>query len=259
MASIRELLQCMGSTPSSGDISVLRHGFGFARRKVPDFSDNTQTAQVSVLQQMNDMKNPHFHINVIRVGDLPTNDATRDAVRELIDYAIFRSRTIYRQVGIGVGRINHHFISSADAGSYTNINSTDEARDLWEDWGASGNGVDAFIVQSISGSLLGLSPVPGDCENGSKDDGCLAGDLTRSKEGLAKTFSHEIGHFLGRSHNHDDGDCPASTNAQNNLMAQTGCRADKSTQAGLRAATRLTQSQGNTMKDHCSMKNGCNL
>ncbi|MFT6267822.1 MAG: hypothetical protein ACJAVV_000621 [Alphaproteobacteria bacterium] len=248
----------MGSTPSSGNFSVLRHGFGFSRGKVPSFSDNTQTAQVSVLQHMNDMKNPHFHINVIRVGDLPPAATARDAVRELIDYAIFRSRTIYRAVGIGVGRINYAFISSDDAGSYTNINSNDEARDLWEDWGASGNGIDAFIVQSISG-FLGLSPVGGDCENGSKDDGCLAGDLTRSKEGLAKTFAHEIGHFLGRSHNHGNGTCPSSTNGQNNLMAQTGCAVDRFSEAGLRAATRLTQSQGNTMKGHCSMKNGCNL
>lgn len=259
MASIRQLLQCMGSTPASGNFSVLRHGFGFQRNRVPAFFDNSQIAQVSILQQINDMKNPHFHINVIRVGDLPTGDTARDSVLELIDYAVFRSRAIYRQVGIGVGRINHFFLSSSDAGSYTNINSNDEARDLWEDWGAPGNGIDAFIVQSISGSLLGLSPVGGDCDNGSKDDGCLAGDLTRSKEGLAKTFSHEIGHFLGRSHNHANNQCPTSTNAQNNLMAQTGCRADTSSQAGFRAATLLTQSQGNTFKNHCSMKNGCNF
>ena len=253
MASVKSMMSCIG-VDTSGSVSILRHLFGFRRSRVPTDPDNTVTAQVSMLQKLEGLQGKHIHINIIRVGfDLL---ADVDDGLEKLDYATYRIHNIYRTVNLGIGRVEHYVIDSDDADGADNLGSEDEADELSDDWSVYNDGIDAFVVRNISDDdFVGLSP-HGSCDKPSKDDGLVAGEIGRTYEAVARTFAHEIGHFLGLDHNHgDDPDCPNTTNGCNNLMAQTRCAT--SCGSGVRAAVLLTNSQGNTMRGHCSVRNAC--
>lgn len=248
--SLRSLADCIG-LDRNGRISVLGDFFGFIRNRVPTDPDTTVTASVSLSQQFARLKGKHIHLNVIKVGlDTLSSADEADALHK-IDYAIYRIRNIYRSINLGVGRIKHFFISNADANGRADISSEDEAEALWDEWTVPGSAIDVFMVRNISADFVGLSPVDGNCKKNGKDDGLIGGEVNRSFERVARTFAHEVGHFLGRPHNHGDGDCPASTAGRNNLMAQTGCV------ISVRDSVLLTNGQGSDMRDHCSVRNGC--
>lgn len=247
MASVRALMGCIG-VDTSGSNSVLRDFFGFVRSRVPTDPDNTVTAEVRLLDQVRGVQGRHFHMNIIQVGfDLA---ADQDDALEMVDYCTYRTRNIFRTRSIGVGRVLHYEILSGDADGADDIGSQDEARDLWQSWSVPNDGIDAFVTRDGSAGL-GLSPVGGDCDKGGKRDGCWAGDLNRTFDGLSRTFAHEIGHYLGLPHNHDDGTCPATTAGQNRLMAQTGCA------VSTRTSVNLTTGEGTTARSHCTVRNGC--
>ena len=249
MASLRSLMNCIGAD-TSGEFSVLRRFFGFIRSRVPTDPDSSVTASVSMLQKMRTLDGRHIHLNVIRVGfDLV---ADGDEALEKLDYAIYRIHNIYRPVSLGVGRVLHFFIDSSDADGADDLGSEDEADELSDDWSVDNSGIDVFVVRNISDDdFVGISPVPGSCNKPSKDDGLIGGEIGRDFERVARTFAHEVGHFLGLSHNHDDGECPTSNAGLSNLMAQTGCV------PSIRDSVVLTSGQGSTMRGHCSVRNGC--
>lgn len=254
MASVRDIMNCIGAD-TSGSVSVLFDFFGFSRGRVPADPDNSVIAQVSLLDLMNSLQGKHVHLNIIRVGiDNFTSDPA-DEFDEIdkIDYAIFKVRNIYRQVNLGVGRILHWDVTAADADGKDDIGSEDEAEELTDDWTVGNDGIDVFMVDNISAGFIGLSPVEGPCDKDDKDmNGVLGGEVNRGADGIARTFAHEIGHYLGLPHNHgDDPDCPDTTGGQNNLMAQTRCA------ISTRDSTLLTSSQGSTMRSHCFVRDGC--
>lgn len=261
MISLRQVAACLDVDDGS-HISTLRDILGFSRRRVPTDPDSTVTASVSMLQFTNQIQGDHIHLNVIRVGFDAVSAATQDEYDHKIDYSVYRARNIFSQVNIGIGRVERYFITSTQADGLDIINSEDEANELWSSWSAPGDDVlDVFMVRDIIG-FAGLSPIGGDCEKPTKRDGLVGGDIVRATatdldfERVARTFAHEIGHFLGRDHNHADGSCP-NTAGRRNLMAQTGCVTNNGIAANVRAAVQLTQGQGNTMDDHCSIRNGC--
>ncbi len=258
MPSVRSLMECAG-IDASGGVSVLFDYFGFARGRVPEDPDTSVTAQVSVLAQAAMIDGRHFNLNVIRVGfDTLSAGDVSDGLMKL-DYAVYRSRKAFQSQGLGVGRVQHFEINTTDANGRDDLGSETEADDLSDEWSVPNDGIDAFVVRNISDSdYVGISPIEGSCDKGSGDDGLVAGEIGRGTESAARTFAHEIGHYLGLKHNHGD-DCPTTDSGQRNLMAQTKCVpmiAGTSTR-DVRNAARLTSGQGSTIRDHCSVKEGC--
>jgi hypothetical protein len=249
MASLRSIMNCIGAD-TSGQFSVLRRFFGFRRSRVPADPDTSVTASVSLLTKMRSLEGRHIHLNVIRVGfDLVADE---DEALEKLDYAIYRIHRIYLPVNLGVGRILHFILDSADADGADDLGSPEEADELSDDWSVHNSGIDVFVVRNISDDdFVGVSPVGGSCDKPSGDDGLVGGEIGRSFEKVGRTFAHEVGHFLGLPHNHDDDDCPTSAAGLLNLMAQTGCV------NSVRDAVQLTSGQGGTMREHCSVRDGC--
>lgn len=258
MISLKEMLTCVGVPQAN--VSVLRDFFGFSRGRVPTDPDPNTTARVSMLDAVRGVRGSHVHLNVIRVGFDAIPAATRPQAVDRLDYAVYKTRNIFRQRGLGVGRVEHYVITAAEADGADDLGSQSEAQDLWRDWSVQNNGLDVFVVRTISASFVGLSPVGGSCSKGSLNDGLIGGQIDRNADGVARTFAHEIGHFLGLSHNHGSGTgctgCPSSNAGKSNLMAQTRCTTC-SGGAGVRDSTLLTSSQGTTMRGHCSVQGGC--
>lgn len=257
MTSVRSVLECIWPGDGQGtqlpaNPSLARHLFGFARRRVPTDPDPDETATVSVREQIEALQDEHIHLNVIRVGfDAITSAEDRAAAVERLDYAIYRTRIVYKQVELPVGRVRHWLISAEDADGLDDVGSQDEARQLWQSTFVNNDGLDVFVARTISASdFIGLSPVGGSCRKPHRNDGLLGGRIDRSDDGVARTFAHEIGHFLGLSHNHGS-DCPVADADRKRLMAQTRCWPN------LRESLILIDDEGTTVRDHCSVQEGC--
>jgi hypothetical protein len=97
-------------------------------------------------------------------------------------------------------------------------------------------------VPSDGGMILGQSPQPGPCE-GKNAKGMNASVVGLfGSEQTARSFSHEVGHYLGLGHQNDHPE---------NLMCQSGSA------SSIRNSVNLTSDQGNTVKGHCLVKPGC--
>lgn len=248
MNSFRQHAACVGA---SGNFSVMRDVLGFARGRLPPHPDGgSNVASVSMRAQIDAVAGRHVHLNVIRVGFDALSATEQARAVERIDWAILRVREIYAPVNLGVGRIRHWFITQADADGADDIGSEDEAEELWDDWSVQNNGLDVFMVRTISADFIGLSPIDGACSKDAKGDGLVGGRIDRDPDGVARTFAHEIGHYLGLSHTHG-ADCPTSTAVRNRLMSQTRCAVSN------RNSVNLTSGEGSNMRDHCMVRAGC--
>ena len=245
-ASLRAYAGCIGIT---GPFSVVWDFYGFRRGRLP--ADPTGVrVEVSLKEQIKSLRGRHFNLNVITAG----SDQFTDADHTEIDYSIFKLRNIYRQVGLGVGRILHWVISTADADGLDSPTTTGDLEDLTAAWTVPNDGVNLFVphnmaIPSNGGMILGLSAIDGPCDKDAKGMTGATCGLWGSEQ-TARTFAHELGHYLGLSHNHGD-NCPTTTDEQSNLMAQSRCA------LSTRNSVLLTNSQGDDMKDHCSTKSGC--
>lgn len=245
MASVKDMINCIGAD-TGGSISVLFHLFGFSRGRVPADPDTSVTAQVSLLDLMNSLQGKHIHLNIICVGI----DNFTDNEIDKIDYAIYKMRKVYKQVSLGVGRVQHWDVTSEEADGKDDIGSEDEATELTHDWTVDNDGLDFFMVDNISAGFIGISNIDGPCDKDDKSRNGSIAEVNLSREELARTTAHEVGHYLGLEHPHGD-DCPDNDADRNNLMSQSRC--DIST----RDSVLLTSSQGSTMRSHCSVRDGC--
>lgn len=235
MTSLRQLAACIGL---SGNISVLRDFFGFLRGKLPPNTGLVPIATLSLLEQARRLRNPHFHLNVIRVG--VDNFTDTDGIT--IDCSIFRIRDIYDQIGVGVGRVRHYAVSVADAGGLDRPTTYSQLEAITHRWHVRNNGIDVFIPHSMwvyadnNNLVLGHSPTGGPCED--KDDKGMNGSVVGLFDTFTTTlvFSHEIGHYLGLDHKDD---------SPQNLMYPIPLSAG------------LTNGQGNKIRKHCLVKPGC--
>lgn len=244
MISLRQTMSALGIS-TSGNVSVLGSLYGFLYQRVPDDPDPAVTSQLSLRDKLVGITGRYFNINVISVGwDNFSGDE-----RRWIEYAIFRAHGILKAGGLGIGRIGRYHINAADARGRDDIGSDDEAEDLTQEWSVNNDGLDVFVVDNISAGWIGLSPVPGPCDKEAKGmNGLIGGEVNLGALQLARTFSHEMCHYLGLSHNHGD-DCPTASSARDNLMAQSRCC------NSTRNSTVLTSSQQSTIRTHCAVHN----
>lgn len=257
MASIRALANCTDIN-TSGNFSILGDFFGFIRARVPadEGLSGSNVASVSLLQLANDLQDDYVNINIIRVGSdqfivnndvslsVPSNDHLH-----LIDYCIYRTRNIYRTRGVGVGRVEHYGILTADSQGHDNCTSKSEVEEITDTWYVDNDGIDTFVpiilnVPSGDGILLGRSAVNGPCED--KDDKGMNGSVFGlwGPEQASRTFAHEVGHYLKLKH---------KNNTDNNLMQQSG----EVPSGNMRTSVNLTSGQGSDMRSHCLMNSGC--
>ncbi|PSN14183.1 hypothetical protein C7293_12805 [filamentous cyanobacterium CCT1] len=253
--SLKELADCIGVS-TTGNVSVLRNLLGFFRGQLPPDPTGVPV-RVSLLRQARLLQGRHLHLNVIAVG--VDNFDDNDDIE--IDYSIYRIRDIYAQVNIGVGRVEHYGVPTAEASGFDSPTTSDQLEQITDTWSVPNNGIDVFIpfnmnVCSDTGCTLGRSAIGGPCEE--KNDKGMNGAVTGlwGSEQTSRTFAHEIGHYLNLEHNHDGSpDCPDTADGCNNLMAQTRCA--NSCGGGVRAAILLTRGQGNTMDNHCLARFEC--
>ena len=242
--SLKQMAACIG-LPAS--ISLLGDFYGFRERLVPTVSGGSAT--LSLKQQLALLKGPHIHIDIVHVGTIGSND---DAT---IDAAVHVCRTVFATVGLGVGRVRRFVISASDADGLDVIDSPSEKYDLLGAWNAAGSGVDVFMVNEIAYDTVSGSAgyIPDECGDtpGSDEDGVIV-DVNLAASAVARTFTHELGHFLGLSHTCGEfsGNPPCAAPCQaSNLMTQSACAGSN--------AFNLTSSQGETMRFHFMVQPGC--
>ncbi len=220
MDSLKDVAACIGVV---GSFSVSRDFLGFLRGAPSDVSVGTQIAR---------LKGRHVHMNFIRVG---SDQFTNNDLAEM-DAALQFARDNWAQVNLGVARIEHFVISTAEAGGAENIDNDDEAEELTNDWTVPNSALDIFWVLTYAGSTIGLSRVDGPCD---KDAKGMDGSVVAIEGAVTTTgfvLAHEAGHYLGLSHSSSSG----------NLMFGT-----------VPNGGNLTSGQGSNMRDHCFTKSGC--
>jgi hypothetical protein len=247
--SVRQALQAMG-LGGTANPSVMRDVLGYWRGRAPTDPSTNAPVSVSLAEQFAGLSGSHVHLNIIEVGLDTLSAADLAAADDRVDYAMHRTRQIYRTRQLGLGRVQYYWITAAASNGRDDIGSESEADSLSDEWSVDNNGIDMFIVRNISDTdFVGISPVPGDCDKGGKSDGLVGGEVNREAEGFSRTTAHELGHFLDLSHNHGD-TCPTSNSDRDNLMAQTRCA------RSLRTSVLLTSAQGTTMRGRCQVRPG---
>lgn len=220
--SVKKGLQCIGK---SGGTSIVHDLFGYT--EVP--------REISLRRQLEALTRKHYHVNVISVA--PENFAAGSFKK--INLALDITREIYGKVNFGIGRIEWSFITASQAGSKQIVDSQGEAEELTEDWNAPTSGLDLFVVRAMNGAD-GWSAVGGSCDKDSKGMSGSVVSLNGSDSNIGNTFAHEMGHYLGLDHIPDAGNFIGNNGASN---SNTG----------------IKTSQGDKMKTHCFVKNGCSL
>jgi hypothetical protein len=242
--SLKQVAACIG-VPAP--LSVLRDFYGYWAGAIPAVTGGSAT--LSLKQQLTLLKGPHIHIDVVYVG---TTDSDDDAT---VDAAVHVCRTVYATVSLGVGRVKRFAISAVDSNGADVIDSETEKKSLLGAWTAPGNGIDIFMVRDITfDSTVGSAGyIPDKCGDkpASDEDGVIV-DIQRPADAVARTFTHELGHFLGLSHTcgETSGTPPCKAPCQKtNLMTQTGCKSG--------SALDLTSAQGSKMSCHYLVQPAC--
>lgn len=199
--------------------------------------------EISLKEQLELAEGKGININLIRVGS--GNFGTADM--QEIDNALYFARSIYAKVDLCIRGIRWQNIASP--GDYATINDGGEAHNLTDDYnGPNGGYLDVFAVRLMIGAG-GWAPVVGPCSKDDKDTmtGCvisLAADYWNwSGDTTGVVLAHEMGHYLGASQNDPGNHHPSASNFMNANAAG--------------GATDITTSQGNEMKSHCYVKDGC--
>ena len=223
MPSVRQRAICIGRAPSP--LSVRHDLLGQLTKSV---------AVTSLRTELNRLGSKYVNVNCIRVGS--DQFSFNDLVE--IDRAMAKTRELYANAGVamGVGRIDHWVISTADANGRDVINNDGEAETLTDEWTVPNDGLDLFFVRLYIGSTAGLSRVDGPCDKNAKGmDGSV---VEMNAGGGVSDFAaaHELGHYLGLGH------ITNGTRLMNPTIPNGG---------------QISSGEANNIRDHCRMKNPC--
>lgn len=231
MTTLRALAQCLDR---SGTVSIVHDVLGY-HIGLPDHSTT------SLIGHIRSLRGKHIHLDVILVPAAEFNTSARRAV----DLALFRTRETYAQADLGVARVEWFGMSESEAGDYARIDSKLEAYELTSRFsGPNDDALDVFITAdySIDDEHAGIAAVNIPCN---KDLAKMTGAVMGKRwtgvplDGvmMGQVMAHETGHLLGLRHVTNVG----------NLMFEVATGTD------------LAPSQGETMREHCMVHNGCNL
>ncbi|MEM1207485.1 MAG: zinc-dependent metalloprotease family protein [Acidobacteriota bacterium] len=229
---------CVGVTTFDSPRSVLRDMMGMDLRTLPPDPTGIAT-EVSLRDRADRLRNPRVHLNIIKVGI----DIWGPGDESDVDYAVHRTRLIFRQQDLEIARVQHHEITAAQAGGFAIINSNADVWDLVGDWTVPNDGIDVFVPHQVNG-FLGLAPPGGPDENGkgSGKDGLVTMKNHADRDQIARTMAHEVGHYLGLGHRN---------NQRDNLM----CQSDEANNS--RTSVDLTDWQGGNMANHHIVQAPC--
>lgn len=246
MVSLRKIAECLGL---SGSFSVLHDFLGYRT----DFNDRN----ISLLQQVQLLKNRYINLNIIRVGI----DNFSAADEEEIDLAIQTTRSIYAAVNLGVGRIEHYDITVAQANGLDVITKNADARKITDVWSFPNASLDVFIVLNgwagtcMGCTTIGLSNVDGPCDK--VTNGVMTGSVVTigntPSQLTGQVIAHELGHYLGLSHVCEfapGGICLSGTcQTQHQTSLMFPCSST--------TAVDISNSEFQNMNDHCFVNAGC--
>lgn len=208
MISLREAADCLGL---GSDFSVVEDFFGFLNLPPSPGSlppglpaDPTgAVVSVSLREQMDALEGEIFHVNIIRVG----SDLFSASDNDEVDYSIYRMRNIYAAIGIGIGRVEHYFITSDEADGLDAPTKTRDLKDLTQIYSVPNDGIDLFIINNMNIVLKdGSTPTGRSAINGPCGDKDPVFGLSGSTCGLfgseqtSRTAAHEVGHYLSLHH-----------------------------------------------------------
>lgn len=233
-ASLRSVASgCFGL---SGTFSVRRDVFGYIW--------GPMNRSLSVLQHVALVRDQAFNLSVFLVDHEPdfSGEFTLEEAQRM-QFAIDVMRELYSQVGVGIRRIYWRYIPTDEAGGYDTVDGA-EATDLTEDFSGPNDGIDVFFVTNVT-DADGWSTTPGSCDKDSKGRTGAIIQVLGNANILGILLAHEVGHYLGLPHANN------ITNVMGDDSDGDGVGSIDST------STNLTNPQGNTMKNHCSIRSSC--
>ena len=223
MTSLRAFAHsCLGLT---GGFSITSDFFGYRERAPGD---------LSVRLQLSLLRNPHIHLDVILVGA----DNFTGLQRRKVDRAVFDAREIFEQIPLGIGRVSHHHLNTADADGLDIITKKSDGKSLTRRFrGSHDDAIDVFFVRNYDADgKVGYGNVPGCNKDLRVVNGCvISTGANRALSQIGRTTAHELGHALRLTHRDDD----------DNLMLSGG------------SGTNLTGQQGRRMLRDCFVQRGC--
>ena len=235
MTSIRSTADsCLGVT--SGTISVREDVFGYIWGPM----DRT----LSVTNHLNLIKDDAFNLSAILVAHDPSFSGaftSGDTVR--MQTAIDVMRGLYAQVGLGIRKIYWQYIPTDQANGYSVVDAS-EATQLTEDWSGDNDGIDLFFVTTIT-DAGGWSKTNGPCDKDASGRTGAVVELKSDEDYWGILLAHEVGHYLGLSHANDIDNVMGDDSDGNGIGSIDS------------GSTELTNTQGDTMKNHCSIRPSC--
>jgi hypothetical protein len=138
-------------------------------------------------------------LNIIRVAVENFTPAENADLLRGIEIA----QIIFAEVGIRILQPSWFQISARDAGGYATLESVSELWDLVEAWTVPRQGIDVFVVRSITIGTegeSGRSPQPGPCSKAGKGKDGLVVSMNGNADDTGQLLAHEIGHYLGLGH-----------------------------------------------------------
>jgi hypothetical protein len=224
---------CLDVEPS---LSVRRDVYGYIWGPI----DRT----LSVRSHLELIRDTAFNLCIFLVGHEPDfSGAFTEAECQRIQTAIDVMRELYSQVGLGVRKLYWRYIPSDEAGGYTVVDGS-EATDLTEDYSGPNDGLDVFMVTSVT-DADGWSKEDGPCDKDAKGRTGSVLELDSDFWYTGVLMAHEVGHYLGLPH------AGSITNVMGDDSDGDGIGSISS------SSTNLTTAQGNDMKNHCSIRPDC--